>query len=66
MKKLKKMLNCLEILLKKKFSNSQKSDINQECRNAFNLDFNSKKDNSENEVEEYLNNYKSTTRWQTI
>lgn len=66
MKQIKKMMNCLEILLKKKFFNSQKSDINQECRNAFNLDFNSKKDNSENEVEEYLNNYKSTTRWQTI
>lgn len=66
MKKTKKILNCLEISIKKIFFNHQKNDKNQECKNAFNLDFNSKKDSAENEVEEYVNNYKSTTRWQTV
>jgi|GEM_PF-2442647 len=66
MKKVKKMLNCLEISIKKFFFNSIKNDKNQEYKNEFKLDFGSPKDSKENEVEEYLNNYKSTTRWQTI
>lgn len=66
MKKVKKMMNCLQNSIKKKIFNCQKSDISQECKNAFNLNFNAEKDSSENEVEEYLNNYKSTTRWQTV
>jgi hypothetical protein len=66
MKKVKKMLNCLEILIKKFFFNYVKNDKNQECKNEFKLNFSSPKDSKENEVEEYLNNYKSTTRWQTI
>lgn len=66
MKKVKRMLNCLENLIKKNFFNSQKNDISQECKNAFSFDFNAKEDRRENEVEEYMSNYKSTTRWQTV
>jgi hypothetical protein len=66
MKKVRKMMNCLRISIKNFFFNAQKNDKNQECKNAFNLDFSSTKESSENEVEEYLNNYKSTTRWQTV
>lgn len=66
MKKVKKLLNCLEISIKNFFFNSAKNDKNQECKNEFKLDFNSPGDSKENEVEEYLNNYKSTTRWQTV
>jgi hypothetical protein len=66
MKKVKTMLECLKALLKKNFFNNQKTDINHNCKNVFNFDLGKSDFNAKNETEEYLNNYKSTTRWQTV
>lgn len=53
-----KITNCL---LKKYFFNSEKTDICHEYKEGVNNA--SEKDN---EVEEYVKNYQSTTRWQTV
>jgi hypothetical protein len=66
MKRIKTMIQCLKTLLKKKFFNSRKSDINHECESVFNFDLNNGDVNSNEEAEDYLNNYKTTTRWQTV
>lgn len=66
MKKIETMIQCLKSILKKKFFNGQKSDISHDCENVFNFDLNNGDENSDQEAEEYLNNYKTTTRWQTI
>lgn len=66
MKRIKKLMNCLGKTLKKFFFNVRKNDIHQGCENVFGLKSNPGEDKNENEVEEYLNNYKSTTRWQTV
>lgn len=66
MKRVKMMIQCLKNLIKKKFFNSPKSDINHDCENVFNFDLKKEELNSNEETEEYLNNYKTTTRWQTV
>jgi len=66
MKRVKMMIQCLRNLIKKNFFNSQKSDINHDCKNAFSFDLKKGDLNSNEEAEEYLNNYKTTTRWQTV
>lgn len=66
MKRVKKMIQCLTSLIKKNFFNIEKTDINHNCKNAFSFDLNSGDLNSKKEAEEYLNNYKTTTRWQTV
>lgn len=66
MKRLTAMIQCLKTLLKKNFFNRQKNDINHDCKNVFNFDLNNGDLNSKEEAEEYLNNYTTTTRWQTV
>ena len=66
MKRVKTTIKCLKAFLKKNFFNSKKSDINHNCKNAFNFDISKDDLNAENETEEYLNNYNTTTRWQTV
>ena len=66
MKRVKMMIQCLRNLLKKNFFNSQKSDINHDCKSVFSFDLKKGDLNSNEEAEEYLNNYKTTTRWQTV
>lgn len=57
--KIVKIVNCL---IKKIFSIRQKNDFYHECEEVLG----SSKEKDEIEVEEYLNNYQSTTRWQTV
>ncbi|MFW5774231.1 MAG: hypothetical protein ACOCWD_06070 [Tangfeifania sp.] len=66
MKQVKMMIQCLKNSLKKIFFISQKSDINHDCKKAFSFDLKKGDLNSNEETEEYLNNYKTTTRWQTV
>ena len=66
MKKMQKFFTCLQALLKKNFFNYEKNDIPQGCENVFGIQLDTDNANPENEVEEYLNNYQSTTRWQTV
>lgn len=66
MKRISTMIQCLKSLLKKKFFNSVNDDINHNCKNAFSFEINTSDLNSKEETEEYLNNYKTTTRWQTV
>lgn len=66
MKRVKTIIGCLKTLLKKKIFNVEKSDINHDCKKALTFDLNTGDFNSNNETEEYLKNYTSTTRWQTV
>ncbi len=66
MKRVEMIIQCLKSLLKKNFFNSQKSDINHNCKNAFSFGLKKENLNSNEETEEYLNSYKTTTRWQTV
>ena len=62
MKKKIRIFKLAQCLLKKIFFNSRKTDIYHECETA--LKTSEVKD--EEETEEYLKNYQSTTRWQTV
>ena len=68
MKTIKKMFNCLENYIKKNFFNLSKTDISQDCEKMFGRDLHNENDTEEIPipVEEYLTDYKSTTRWQTL
>lgn len=66
MKRVEMMMQCLNALLKKNFFNSQKNDINHNCKNAFSFDLEKGELNINEETEEYVSNYKTTTRWQTV
>ncbi len=66
MKKMQKFFTCFQALIKKNFFNCQKNDISQDCEKVFGIQLDPDNGNPENEVEEYLNNYQSTTRWQTV
>ncbi|MCG6187119.1 hypothetical protein [Maribellus maritimus] len=57
--KILKVVNCL---LKKIFSNKEKTDFYHECEEVLK----STTVENETEVEEYLKNYQATTRWQTV
>jgi hypothetical protein len=62
---MKKKIRFIEIancLIKNFFSNKQKNDIYHGCENVLNP----APVNNENEAEEYMKNYQSTTRWQTL
>ncbi len=64
MKQLKKMMHCLETILKKNFFNVKIDDFPHDCELTFGFE---KSDaNKANEAEEYMDNYKATTRWQTV
>lgn len=66
MKALKKIMNCLEFLIKKKFLNSAKTDIAQECQEVLEKSLLEESRLEEVPVEEYVVNYRRTTRWQTL
>jgi hypothetical protein len=67
MKRVNTKIGCLKALLKKRFFNLKKTDLNHDCKKAFAFELNTGDFNSSNdEAEEYLINYTSTTRWQTV
>jgi hypothetical protein len=68
MKTIKKMFICLESYIKKNFFNLSKTDISQDCEKMFGMDILSENEVEEKTipVEEYVSDYKSTTRWQTL
>jgi hypothetical protein len=68
MKTLKKIINCLENYIKNNFFNLPKTDISQDCEKLFGMDILTENEVEEKPipVEEYVTNYKSTTRWQTL
>ena len=53
-------------VIKKKFFNGQKTDIYQECEKALELTEKKEVETEKEQVEEYVNNYNVTTRWQTV
>ena len=66
MKKVIRVIGCVWSLIKKIFSKCSKTDISHDCKEA--LEFIETPElSSENiDTEEYLDNYKVTTRWQTV
>ena len=66
MKTLKKIINCLENYIKKNFFNLSKTDISHNCEEALGINIFDDNKPEEIPVEEYVTNYKSTTRWQTL
>lgn len=66
MKKLQKIMNCLEAYIKKNFFNLPKTDIPQDCEKVLGINFPDENENEAMVAEEYVKNYNSTTRWQTL
>jgi len=66
MKTLIQFLRCVNFGIKKNFFSVKKSDNSHDCVgvSGFNIKMNSEEDN--NDIEEYLKNYSTTTRWQTV
>jgi hypothetical protein len=66
MKKLGSILTCLKSRIKKKFFNESKADLNQECEKLFVTGENVNSLEGLKLTEEYIENYRVTTRWQTL
>lgn len=66
MKKLGSILTCLKRKIKKKFFIKSKTDLNQECEKLFVTGENVNSQEGLKLTEEYIENYRVTTRWQTI
>ena len=66
MKKLGSILTCLKRNIKKKFFIKSKTDLNQECEKLFVTGENVNSQEGLKLTEEYIENYRVTTRWQTI
>lgn len=66
MKKVVEVLNCVTCKIKKIFFNSENSDICHGCNEEVNFDESIASQEEINSLNEYIENYKSTTRWQTI
>jgi len=66
MKNLVDIFSCIKALIKKKFFNGPEADICQDYRITIEIPGIIIDDIRENETEEYLENYNSTTRWQTV
>ncbi len=62
MKKEIRIFRFLDCILKKIFFNNVKTDFYHECKR----EVNDHVGENEKEIEEYLKNYQSTTRWQTL
>jgi hypothetical protein len=62
MKKDVSVLGFVKCLIKKFFFIKEKTDIYHKCSEKTNSSF----ENNEKEIEEVLNTYRSTTRWQTL
>jgi hypothetical protein len=65
MKKLVSILNCLKNKIKNYFFINSDADVNHECEKLLSM---SKSAHPQDVklTEEYLENYKVTTRWQTL
>ena len=66
MKRIFRFLECLGILIKKNFFIKEKHDIPHDCKNVFEMNKKVENNVAEKEAEEYITNYNSTTRWQTV
>ena len=58
--------NGLKNLIKKYFFNCDKNDICQSFDQSVSMPDSKVSNHAEMEVEEYMKNYQSTTRWQTV
>lgn len=66
MKTINVILQCLESKIKKYFFIKEKGELSQDCKNLFEGDKNTRSAEDVKCAEEYLENYKLTTRWQTL
>ena len=66
MNKVKKVMSCMEIVIKKFFFFNQKNDIYHECDKLLEMSENEEQNDELVKNEEYINSYNVTTRWQTI
>ncbi|MBN2636639.1 MAG: hypothetical protein JXR61_10245 [Prolixibacteraceae bacterium] len=66
MKKVVRFFKCAMQLIKKKFFKEAKADIYQDCKEVLNFDETNSSQDELNSFNEYLENYKVTTRWQTL
>lgn len=66
MKKIVLFFNCIFAKIKKKFFKGRKNDISQACVLLQNMDEGNNATDEEKKRDEYTQNYKLTTRWQTI
>jgi hypothetical protein len=64
MKKIFEILQCVLNEIKKKFFKWQKTDISHDCQDLPIL--NELLENTNSKEEKYVEEYTSTTRWQTI
>lgn len=65
MKTLIHFFNCVSFKIKKNFFKLEINDFSHGCDKLLGNDTKNDAGN-EKEVEEYLNNYSTTTRWQTV
>lgn len=66
MKKVVQVFKCVMQEIKKKIFKSKKTDIYQDCKEVLNFDETNSSKDEVNSFNEYLENYKVTTRWQTL
>ena len=66
MKTLIQFFTCVSLKIKKNFFNFEINDIYHGCEEVLGSNAKSDTEKEQKEVEEYLNNYTTTTRWQTI
>lgn len=66
MKRIVKIIHCLNNKIKKNFFNGKIESKSTECKQLFSL--NEKEQSGEEQLKEneYFDNYKITTRWQTV
>lgn len=66
MKTVIQFFKCVGFEIKNNFFNRQKNDISHDCETVLGLNTDTDLEKEINEVEEYLKNYTTTTRWQTV
>lgn len=66
MKTLIQIFKCASLEIKNNFFIWQKSDIPHDCKDVLEMSSDVDSEKEKTEVEEYLKNYTSTTRWQTV
>lgn len=66
MKTIELFLNCVTNKIKKYFFKEAETDISHECEKLFDFEEKTSSPEEMKYAEEYLDNYKVTTRWQTL
>lgn len=66
MKTIVLFIRCAGVQIKNYFFKSKKYDNNHACREWEKLNEELAADDGKNPLEEYLNDYRGTTRWQTL